>query len=226
MGSCSQSSQGSVWEQKQSLHHKFNSLAGTTPPTGDANIPPLVQKAKDMQHAIEIKMDSGGVTFQDLGIDGGDGGGGFDGDGAGGLDGDFESEVDISEAGDEVTTVGANLVNEFGINKEQLHNDLHHTPIDANNIHLTLTELNNQQQGGMQQQAIHPVVRHNNLPPALNQHLVVPQQQQPLAPYQALLAAGGVADPPFVSSQSTGKLSAEDYYQQMLLSRMERRQEM
>jgi hypothetical protein len=40
----------------QSLRHKFNTLAGTTPPTGNAVIPPLVQKAKDVQGAIEIKM--------------------------------------------------------------------------------------------------------------------------------------------------------------------------
>jgi hypothetical protein len=45
-----------------------------------------------------------------------------------------------------------------------------------------------------------------------------------LAPYQALLAGGGVACPPFVISQSAGKLSAEDYYQQMLLSWMERQE--
>ena len=45
----------------QSLRRKFNALAGTTPPTGDAVIPKIVQKAKDVQRAIEIKMDSGGV---------------------------------------------------------------------------------------------------------------------------------------------------------------------
>jgi hypothetical protein len=50
------------------------------------------------------------------------------------------------------------------------------------------------------------------------------QQQQPLALYQALLGAGGIARPPFVSSRSAGKLSAEDYYQQMLLSHMERQE--
>ena len=50
------------------------------------------------------------------------------------------------------------------------------------------------------------------------------QQQQPIAPYQALLAAGGFARPPLVALHSAGKLSAEDYYQQMLLSRMERQE--
>jgi hypothetical protein len=73
----------------------------------------------------------------------------------------------------------------------------------------------------MQQQVFHAFVRNNNLPPALNQHLALPQvphQQQPLAPYQALLAAGGVACPPFVSNQSAGKLMAEDYNQQMLFT--------
>jgi len=72
------------------------------------------------------------------------------------------------------------------------------------------------------------VRQQNNIPPALNQRLMVPQvpqqQQQPIAPYQALLAAGGVARPPFVASRSAGKLSAEDYYQQMLLSCMERQE--
>ena len=77
----------------------------------------------------------------------------------------------------------------------------------------------------MLQQAFRPVRQQNSIPPALNQRLMVPQQQQqPIAPYQALLAAGGVARPPFVASRSAGKLSAEDYYQQMLLSRMERQE--
>jgi hypothetical protein len=73
----------------------------------------------------------------------------------------------------------------------------------------------------MLQQAFCPVRQQSNIPPALNQCLMVPQvpqqQQQPIAPYQALLAAGGVARPPFVASRSAGKLSAEDYYQQMPL---------
>jgi hypothetical protein len=201
----------------QSLHHKFNNLARMTPPTGDANIPPL-----DVQHAIKIKMDSGRVTFHDLGTDVCDGG-----DGGGGLDGDLELDEDCVEAGDEAVAAGANLVNEFGINEEQLCNDLCHTPVDGINIHHTWTELNNQQQGVMQQQVFHAFVRNNNLPPALNQHLALPQvphQQQPLAPYQALLAAGGVACPPFVSNQSAGKLMAEDYNQQMLFTWLKRQE--
>jgi hypothetical protein len=128
-----------------SLRHKFNALAGTTPPTGDAVIPPLVQKVKDAQRAIKIKMDSGGVGIQDLGIDGG--GVGFEGDVGPGLDGDVESEEEDNEAAEEAAGVGANLVNEFGINKEQLHNELHHTPVDDNTVRRTPTEHNNQQQG-------------------------------------------------------------------------------
>jgi hypothetical protein len=105
-----------------------------------------VQKAKDMQHAIKIKMDSGGVTIQDLGIDGGGvgfdgyGGVGFEGDGGAGFDGyggagfEEESDEDDVEAGEEVAAVGANLVNKFGINEEQLCNELCHTPVDANNV--------------------------------------------------------------------------------------------
>jgi len=111
----------------QSLHHKFNNLARMTPPTGDANIPPL-----DVQHAIKIKMDSGRVTFHDLGTEVCDGG-----DGGGGLDGDLELDEDCVEAGDEAVAAGANLVNEFGINEEQLCNDLCHTPVDGINIHHT-----------------------------------------------------------------------------------------
>jgi hypothetical protein len=128
----------------QSLRYKFNNLAGTTPPTGDAVIPPLVQKAKDVQRAIEIKMDSRGVHFQDLGIDSGgvdlegDGGVGFDGNGGTGLDGDIELEEDDNEAAEEAAGiaagVGANLVNEFGINEDQLRNELCHTPVDANSV--------------------------------------------------------------------------------------------
>jgi hypothetical protein len=125
---------GNKSRDMQSLRHKFNNLAGITPPTGNAVIPPLLQIAKDIQHAIEIKMDSGGVSIQDLGIDGGgvgfdgdggegDGGTEFEGNGAGGLDGDLESEEDNDgEAGEDAAGIGANLVNEFGINEEQLHN--------------------------------------------------------------------------------------------------------
>ncbi len=50
----------------QSLQCKFNNLAGTTPSTGDAVIPPLVQKAKGIQWAIKIKMDSGGFKSKSL----------------------------------------------------------------------------------------------------------------------------------------------------------------
>jgi hypothetical protein len=218
----------------QSLRCKFNSLAGTTPPTGNAVIPPIVQKAKDVQQAIEIKMDSGGVGIQDLGIDGGgvcsdgDGGVGFEGDVDPGLDGVAESEEEEDEAAEEAAGAGANLANEFGINEEQLRNELRHTPVDDNTVRCTPTEHNNQQQGVLLQQAFCPVRQQSNIPPALNQRLMVPQvpqqQQQPIAPYQALLAAGGVARPPFVASRSAGKLSAVDYYQQMLLSRMERQE--
>jgi len=102
------------------------------PSTGDAVIPPIVQKAKDVQWAIEIKMDFGGVGIQDLGIDGG--GVGFEGDVGPGLDGDIESEEEEDEAAEEAAGVGANLVNEFGINKEQLHNELRRTPVDDNTV--------------------------------------------------------------------------------------------
>jgi len=124
----------------QSLWRKFNALAGTTPPTGDAVIPPIVQKAKDVQRAIEIKMDSGGVGIQDLGIDGGgvgfdgDGGVGLEGDVDPGLDGDAETEEEEDEAAEEAAGVGANLANEFGINEEHLRNELRHTPVDDNSV--------------------------------------------------------------------------------------------
>jgi hypothetical protein len=138
----------------QSLQHKFNNLAGTTPPTGDAVIPPLLQNAKDVQWAIEIKMDSGGAHVQDLGIDGG--GVGFEGDGSVGFDGDVGPGSDDNGG---TGSDGDNLVNEFGIDKEQLCNELRCTP----------NEHNNQQQGVLQQQVSHPVRQHKNLPPALNQ---------------------------------------------------------
>ena len=102
------------------------------------------------------------------------------------------------------------------------------TPVDDNSVQRTPNELNNQQQGVLLQQAFHPVRLQNNLPPALNQCLMVPhvpqQQQQPIAPCQDLLAAAGIACPPFVASHSAGKLSTKDYYQQILLSRIERQE--
>ena len=64
-----------------------------------------MQKAKEVQHAIEIELDSGRVIFQDLGIDIGDGAGGLDRDGAGGLDGDggnWDGELELEEEEDEV----------------------------------------------------------------------------------------------------------------------------
>jgi len=66
----------------QSLQQKLNSLSRMTPSTSDPNVPQFFQKAKDVQHAIEIKMDSGRVTFHDLGIDIADDTGGLDGDGS------------------------------------------------------------------------------------------------------------------------------------------------
>jgi hypothetical protein len=66
----------------QSLQQKLNSLSRMTLSTSDPNVPQFLQKAKDMQHAIEIKMDSGRVTFQDLGINIADDTGGLDGDGS------------------------------------------------------------------------------------------------------------------------------------------------
>jgi hypothetical protein len=45
-----------------------------------------------------------------------------------------------------------------------------------------------------------------------------------LAPYQAYLATGSVTRPPFVANRSAGKFSAEDYYQQMIMSQMERQE--
>ena len=81
-----------------------------------------------------------GVGIQDLGIDGGgvgfdgDGGVGLEGDVDPGLDGDAETEEEEDEAAEEAAGVGANLANEFGINKEQLRNELHHTPVDDNTV--------------------------------------------------------------------------------------------
>ncbi len=89
-----------------------------------------------MQHAIKMEIDFGGVTLQDMGIDAGDDAGGLDGDG-GNLDGGLESE----ESEDEVVGgVGASLINDFGINEDQLHNELLQTPVEVNNICCTTME--------------------------------------------------------------------------------------
>jgi hypothetical protein len=39
-----------------------------------------------------------------------------------------------------------------------------------------------------------------------------------VAPYQAHLANGSMTWPPFLANHSAGKFSAEDYYQQMIMS--------
>jgi hypothetical protein len=112
-----------------------------------------------VQHAIKMEIDFGGVTLQDMGIDAGDDAGGLDGDG-GNLDGGLESE----ESEDEVVGgVGASLINDFGINEDQLRNELLQTPVEVNNICCTTMEHNNQQPGVIQPQASRPV-RNNILP--------------------------------------------------------------
>jgi hypothetical protein len=45
-----------------------------------------------------------------------------------------------------------------------------------------------------------------------------------VAPYQAYLATGSMTRPPFVANCSAVKFSSEDYYQQMIMSRMERQE--
>jgi hypothetical protein len=48
---------------------------------------------------------------------------------------------------------------------------------------------------------------------------MVPQMPEvAVAPYQAYLATGSVTGSPFVANHSAGKFSAEDYYQQMIMS--------
>ena len=72
------------------------------------------------------------------------------------MDGDAETEEEEDEAAEEAAGVGANLANEFGINEEQLCNELRRTPVDDNTVRRTPTEHNNQQQGVLQQQAFRP----------------------------------------------------------------------
>jgi hypothetical protein len=45
-----------------------------------------------------------------------------------------------------------------------------------------------------------------------------------VAPYPACLASGTVTCPPFVANRSGGRITADDYYQQMMISRMERQE--
>jgi hypothetical protein len=45
-----------------------------------------------------------------------------------------------------------------------------------------------------------------------------------VALYQAHLATGSMTRPTFAANHSGGKFSAEDYYQQMIMSRMERQE--
>jgi len=65
----------------------------------------------------------------------------------------------------------------------------------------------------------------NDLPVGLNNRIMVPQMPAvAVAPYQAYLATGSMNRPPFVANRSAGKFSAEDSYQQMFMSRMERQE--
>jgi hypothetical protein len=81
---------------------------------------------------------------------------------------------------------------------------------------------NNQQPEGGQ---LRNNVLCNDLPVGLNNRIMVPQTPAvAVAPYQAYLATGSVTRPPFVANRSAGKFSAEDYYQQMIMSRMERQE--
>jgi hypothetical protein len=52
----------------------------------------------------------------------------------------------------------------------------------------------------------------------------LPQTPAGVAPYQAYLARGTITHPPFVVNRSGGKITADDYYQQMMISRMERQE--
>jgi len=81
---------------------------------------------------------------------------------------------------------------------------------------------NNQQPEGAQ---LRNNLLRNDLPVGLNNRIMVPQTPAvAVAPYQAYLATGSLTWPPFIANCSAGKFSAEDYYQQMIMSRMERQE--
>jgi hypothetical protein len=113
-----------------------------------------------------------------------------------GIDGvdDFSEEEEEPPAGEE----NNNLLGEF-------------------NGHDLVGELrNNQQPEGGQ---LRNNLQHNDLLVGLNNRIMVPQTSAvAVAPYQAYLATGSVTWPPFVANRSAGKFSAEDYYQQMIMS--------
>jgi hypothetical protein len=77
---------------------------------------------------------------------------------------------------------------------------------------------NNQQPEVVLQQCIN--LLHNVLPLGLNNCVMLPQMPAvAVAPYQAYLVTGSVNHPPFVAN-----CSAEDYYQQMIMSHIERQE--
>jgi hypothetical protein len=119
-----------------------------------------------------------------------------------GIDGvdDFEEEEEEPPAGEE----NNNLLEEF--NGDDLVEELG----------------NNQQPEGA---LLHNNLLHNDLPVSINNRIMVPQTPAvAVAPYQAYLATGSMTMPPFLANRSAGKFSAEDYYQQMVISRMERQE--
>jgi hypothetical protein len=113
------------------------------------------------------------------------------------------AEFEEDTQGDE----GSNLLEEFQLNKDEEQGEL--------------GECNYQQPEVGHQQHIN--VQCNDLPLGLNNWVYVPQTPA-VAPYQAYLATGTLNHPPFVTNHSAGKFTADDYYQHMIISRMERQE--
>jgi hypothetical protein len=113
---------------------------------------------------------------------------------------DFEEDTEAGDAGDD----RSNLLEEF--NEQELVGELH----------------NNQQPEVVQQRNN---MLCNDLPVGLNNQLMVPQTPAvSTAPYPAYLATGSMNQPPFMANHSAGKFSSEDYYQQMIMSQIERQE--
>jgi len=181
-----------------SLRRKFNAIANMTPPTGDPEVPAYIQKAKDIQRAIEVKMDSGPVTMNDVGIEEPPSEAGADG-----LDDGLDDALFSADEDD--------IINGSGGDGNAADGVRNNTPQEGAR----------ERRAAVRAYRLPPGLNQPLMVPQPQQPQV-PQYQNLLA--SANIGVGGVSRPPFVAPRSSQKMTMEDYYTTMMMNRMERRE--